>query len=154
MSDSKDRVTAAAIQSKPAESRQTNSPAAQPTFQLSDEIKFLPGVGPKRAEAFARLGIRTIADLLEYVPMRHERTEERLIENLDEGMIASVVGQVTAVKKQFGQRGRSVTATLTDNSARCGMVWFNAPVDGRSHPAGNDRPPPAPSANFDNCRNW
>lgn len=127
MSDSKSGPAAAGARTKPSASRQTNATVASPSFQLTDEIKFLPGVGPKRAEAFARLGIRTIADLLEYVPMRHERTEERLIENLDEGMIASVVGQVTAVKKQFGHRGGSVSATLTDNSARCGMVWFNAP---------------------------
>lgn len=96
-------------------------------FNLSDEIQFLPGVGPKRAESFARLGVRTIGDLLEYVPVRHERTEERLVANLDEGMTASIVGQVTAVRLQGGRFGRSVAATVTDNSARCGAVWFNAP---------------------------
>lgn len=110
----------------PRGSNSTNG-AQRREFSLSDEIQFLPGVGPKRAEAFARLGVRTIGDLLEYVPLRHERTEERLVANLDEGMTATVVGQVTAVRMQGGRFGRSVSATITDNSARCGVVWFNAP---------------------------
>ncbi len=97
------------------------------TLRLTDQVQYLPGVGPRRAEALARLGIRTIGDLLEYVPVRHERTEARLIENLDEGMSASIVGQITAARSQFGRRGRTISATLTDNTGRCNLIWFNAP---------------------------
>lgn len=103
-----------------------STPAAH-TLSLTDHVQFLPGVGPRRAEALARLGIRTIHDLLEYVPVRHERTEARLIENLDEGMFATIIGRITVARTQFGRRGRSYTATLTDNTGRCGLVWFNAP---------------------------
>ena len=94
---------------------------------LNDDIQFLPGVGPHRAEILGRLGIRTIGDFLEYVPFRHNRTEARLVENLDEGMIATVVGRITAVQRRRGRTGRSFAATMTDNSSRCGLVWFNAP---------------------------
>lgn len=37
-------------------------------MKLSDDIKYLKGVGPKRAEIFAKLGIHTIRDLLYHLP--------------------------------------------------------------------------------------
>jgi len=89
-------------------------------------VQFLPGVGPNRAKALEQLGIRTAGDLLQHFPARYERREQRTIENLDEGMTATIIGQLTAVRFQFGRRGRSVTATLTDNTGRCSLTWFNA----------------------------
>ena len=97
------------------------------SLSLTDAVQFLPGVGPGRAAALERLGIRTVADLIEYYPARHDRREQRTIENLDEGMIATVVGQLTAVRERFGRRGKTLGATLTDNTGRCSLAWFNAP---------------------------
>ena len=34
-------------------------------------VQFLKGVGPRRAEAFARLGVHTIEDLLYHTPHRY-----------------------------------------------------------------------------------
>ncbi len=93
---------------------------------LEDPVQFLSGVGPNRAKALEQLGIRTAGDLLQHYPARYERREQRTIENLDEGMTATIVGQLTAVRFQFGRRGRSVSATLTDNTGRCSLTWFNA----------------------------
>ena len=39
---------------------------------LQTEIKFLKGVGPARAEILTARGIRTVADLLDYIPFRYE----------------------------------------------------------------------------------
>ena len=38
---------------------------------LRTPVKFLKGVGPKRAEALARLGVRTVGDLLYHAPRRY-----------------------------------------------------------------------------------
>ena len=39
---------------------------------LSQDIKYLPGVGPKRKELLQReLGIETYGDLLQYFPYKH-----------------------------------------------------------------------------------
>src|SRR5690348_17584812 len=40
-------------------------------LEFTSPVKFLKGVGPKRAEAFARLGIRTAGDLLYHAPHRY-----------------------------------------------------------------------------------
>jgi ATP-dependent DNA helicase RecG len=75
----------------------------------------------------AKIGIRTLNDLLEYFPARHERQEFRTIEHLEQGMTATVVGRITAVAKRFGRRGATVRASLLDNTGRCSLSWFNAP---------------------------
>ncbi len=95
--------------------------------RLGDDVQYLPGVGPSRAAHLNKLGIRTAGDLLEYFPVRHTKTESRTIENLDEGMYATVVGRIAAVQTRMGRLGRSVAATLIDNTGRCGLTWFNAP---------------------------
>ena len=99
---------------------------ATPPLSLDDEVQYLPGVGPHRAAILARLGVATAGDLLEYLPIRHERHEARTVENLDEGMIATVIGQLSAVSVRHGHGGTMVSATLTDNTGRCSLCWFNA----------------------------
>jgi ATP-dependent DNA helicase RecG len=38
---------------------------------LSTSVQYLKSVGPKRAEAFSKIGIRTIRDLLFYFPTKY-----------------------------------------------------------------------------------
>src|SRR5262249_12693440 len=105
------------------------SSASRPRSQvrLEDGVQYLRGVGPAKAGALLKLGIRTVAELLEYFPVRFDRRECRTVENLDEGMIATVVGQITVVRIRLGGRRRStVQATFTDNTGRCSLSWFNA----------------------------
>lgn len=89
---------------------------------LTDPVQFLPGVGPRRGAALARLGIRTAGDLLGHIPIRIDRREARHIENLDLGMHATIIGRITAL----AQRGNRISGTVIDNTGRCGLVWFNA----------------------------
>lgn len=93
---------------------------------LSDEVQYLPGVGPRRAALLARLGVRTVRDLVEYFPARHEKQEARHIENLEEGMTATVAGKIVAVSRRFTRRGPAISATLMDNTGRASLTWFHA----------------------------
>lgn len=100
--------------------------ASRNALNLQTEIQFLRGVGPARARQMKTIGVATIGDLLTYFPSRHQREEARLIENLDEGIVATVVGQIAAVRSQFGRGGKTVRATLLDNTGRCSLTWFHA----------------------------
>ncbi len=100
--------------------------AAPPSPSLDDPVQYLPGVGPRRAETLAQIGVQTVGDLLEYFPARHERQEFRTIEHLEEGITATIVGRITAVAQRYGRRGPTVRATLLDNTGRCSLSWFNA----------------------------
>ncbi|MBR6813274.1 MAG: ATP-dependent DNA helicase RecG, partial [Tidjanibacter sp.] len=54
--------------------------------KLASDIKFLPGVGEKRASLLAsELGVRTFGDLLYYFPFRHiDRTRIYRITDIGE----------------------------------------------------------------------
>jgi ATP-dependent DNA helicase RecG len=110
--------------SQAAPTSRTHAP--QRNVTLADPVQFLSGVGPRRAEVLARLGINTAGDLLEYFPLRYERQEARTIQNLEDGMTATIIGRLDAVRATFGRRGRTTTATLIDNTGRCSLAWFNA----------------------------
>ena len=65
--------------------------------RLQDPIQYLKGVGPRRAEHFARLGVRTGRDLLYHVPHRYEdATRVDQIGSLRPGDDATVIGEVVA----------------------------------------------------------
>ena len=63
--------------------------------QLDRPVQYLKGVGPKRAEAFARIGIDTARDLLYHVPRRYDDASTvDPIGSLSVGMDATVLGRV------------------------------------------------------------
>jgi ATP-dependent DNA helicase RecG len=104
-------------------------------------IESLPGIGPRTAPAFRRLGIETAADLVRHLPMRYEEERsEETIESLTVACkggatgVASVRVEVAAVRSIPGRASR-VEATLEDESGRLRAVWFNAPwMRQRIHP--------------------
>ena len=58
-------------------------------------IQFVKGIGPRWAEALAAKGIRTVDDLLFYLPFRYEdRVNPRRIAELQPGEMASVIAEV------------------------------------------------------------
>ena len=58
-------------------------------------MQFVRGVGPKRAQLLAKLGIRTAADLLFFFPRRYEDfTGQSQIHELELDEVAGVVGEV------------------------------------------------------------
>ncbi len=97
---------------------------------LSQPVTTLPGVGPERAEQLARLGIRTIEDLLLHRPRRYEdRRQFRQIAQLADGEQALCAGKVVAMGvKYWAHRSKSVfELVLDDGTARLYCRWWNLP---------------------------
>lgn len=94
---------------------------------LLQEIKYLPGVGPKRAELLEKeLDIRTYADMLYYFPFRHiDRTKFYKINELNADLpYIQVKGVITGYQK-IGQRGKSrLTANFVDDTGSLELIWF------------------------------
>ncbi|MGH7646979.1 MAG: hypothetical protein ACREND_02600, partial [Gemmatimonadaceae bacterium] len=60
---------------------------------LDTNVAYLKGVGPRRAESLARLGVRTARDLLYHLPHRyHDASNIARISMLTPGMDATVMG--------------------------------------------------------------
>ncbi|MEG2381831.1 MAG: ATP-dependent DNA helicase RecG, partial [Oscillospiraceae bacterium] len=98
-------------------------------MQLNDSIKYLKGIGEKRAELFHRLGVFTLRDLLYHLPRGYEdRTQMHDISDLIAGESVCVRGSVVGVKTFKARTGMRVTqAKISDGTGIMQMVWFNAP---------------------------
>ncbi len=93
------------------------------------DIRYLKGVGPKRAEILHRLGIYTIEDLLYYLPRRYEdRSNFTLIRDLEPGQYYTVKGKVIKGGQYITKRGINIfQIALTDGTGIIHCVWFNQP---------------------------
>ena len=64
-------------------------------LELSTPVQFVKGVGPRWAEVLAAKGIRTVDDLLHYLPFRYEdRLNPRSVAELRAGEMATVIAEV------------------------------------------------------------
>lgn len=94
------------------------------------------GVGKYRAELLAKLGIRTASDLLFDFPRDYlDLSDERLIEQLEEGTLQTVRGTVVEVATSKSGFGKSrVAVMINDSSGHLRATWFNQPfVSKRFH---------------------
>src|SRR3989338_9311475 len=72
-------------------------------------VRYLKGIGPKKAKAFNKLGIQTIEDLLYYFPRRYEdRTNFVPISKLKEGQAMTTKAQILAKGERRSWRRRPV----------------------------------------------
>ncbi len=107
----------------------------------TNSLNVLPGLGPRAAEAFGHLGIRTLADLIRYFPTRYEvERSELTVQDLAQACArgdlstASVRAEVAQVRTLPKPRPR-VEATLEDETGTIRAVWFNTPwMQRRIHP--------------------
>ncbi|MCK5827277.1 DEAD/DEAH box helicase, partial [Candidatus Bipolaricaulota bacterium] len=96
---------------------------------LGEPITKAQGIGAKRAALLAKLGLKTIEDLLMFFPHRLEdRTQVTAISKLKDGMDVSVQGMVHVIQKTRMNRGMTlVKASIGDGTGFVSLVWFNQP---------------------------
>jgi ATP-dependent DNA helicase RecG len=96
-----------------------------------DEIPVdrLTSVGPKRAEALAAVGIRTVLDLLFTFPRRYlDRSRQADLSDLAVGDEAVVFAEVRAVRSRRTRQGRAlVEVDVADQSSEMTVTFFNQP---------------------------
>src|SRR5207244_12970564 len=95
------------------------------TISLTMSVKYLKGVGPKRAEALARLGIRSVGDLLYHAPHRYlDATTVTPVAKAHVGQEVTCVGRVVSTGILPTRRGlRVFHAVLRDESGPLECDW-------------------------------
>jgi len=93
---------------------------------LNTPIKYIRGVGPKRATALATAGIDTVNDLLHYYPRRYlDRTTVKSIHELKKGDQATMVGTVEVCGERQARKRKLFQVVLSDGTGMITLVWFN-----------------------------
>ena len=97
-----------------------------------DSILTLPGIGPKKAALFSRLGLHSLGDLLRFYPRDYEdRTKLVPIAELEPGQpacfLASVISnpQTHAIPKPGRQRLEVTKVVVADDTQRLHLTFFN-----------------------------
>lgn len=89
-------------------------------------VQYVKGVGPARAKAFEDLGVKTLADLLEYFPrdwvFMPDPVKIRDIHPGENTTIAAMIEQTDF--RPFG-RQPMFKAVVADDTAVCQIVWFH-----------------------------
>ena len=95
-------------------------------IKLSMPVQFLKGVGPARAQVFAKLGVQTVGDLLEYFPRDWVfAPEPKKIGELEVDETAAIVGLIESTDFQNYRRPAIFEAMVSDETGICRIIWFN-----------------------------
>ena len=98
---------------------------------LTQSVQFLKSVGPKRAEAFSKIGINTIKDLLFYFPTKHlDRTTTLTAAKAYGYLVNGFAGELTVIgkvvdkeKKRYGKK-ELMKVQFRDVTGFFECVWF------------------------------
>lgn len=94
---------------------------------LSMDIMYLPGVGPKRAELLRKeLNIHTLNDLLYYFPFKYvDRSKFYTIAELNPDLpYIQIIGQVVSLREVGAGRAKRLTGIFSDSTGSIELVWF------------------------------
>ena len=96
---------------------------------LGRSLDTLPGVGPSQRGKLAKLGLRTVRDLLEHRPRDYQQAVgETPISSLFGEEEAVIAGEVRRVSIRPTRRRLTVLkAAVRDKSGEISAVWFNQP---------------------------
>ncbi len=98
-------------------------------MNLDDPVRFVKGVGPRRAELLEKAGIKQVEDLLYHLPFRYE--DRRAVAKAGAakpGHDGTFVGRISGVRehRMRGRKGRSLLRALfEDDSGWINLLWFH-----------------------------
>lgn len=98
-------------------------------INLNTSLLDVRGVGPKTGEALAAAGLRTVRDMIEFLPRTYEDYEGvEAIANIKPGKV-TIRARAENVSNRYARRNLVITtATLVDNNDdKVQATWFNQP---------------------------
>jgi len=96
---------------------------------LEQELKYLPGVGPRRAELlYKELKLKSYGDLIYYFPYKYiDRTKFYSISEIHTQMpFIQVKGKIRSIETGGSGRKERLTARFYDETGSIELIWFRA----------------------------
>jgi len=99
------------------------------TVQLNKDVRYIKGVGEKRAALLGKLGIKTVRDLFEHFPMRYEDRRRiqkiAMVNNGDSALVRGAVKEIRGIRLKSGKNLMKVI--VNDSSGELELLAFNQP---------------------------
>ncbi len=96
-------------------------------LEPSTAVQYVKGIGPRLAEVLGAKGLRTVDDLLHYLPFRYEdRLNPRSVAELRAGEMATVIAEVRNSGLFRTRRMPIFQLTVGQGRSRLKCLWFNA----------------------------
>jgi ATP-dependent DNA helicase RecG len=104
-------------------------------LRLSEEVKFVRGVGPQVSEMLKAKSIETAEDLLYHLPFRYEdRQNPRSLDELKPGETASVIAEVRGAMLMRTRKMPIFELTVGQGRHTLKCIWFHGHyLDGKFH---------------------
>lgn len=99
-------------------------------LNLNIPIEKLKYVGHNSAKRLAKLGIKTVKDLLWHFPLRYEDFREKFpIADLKPNQKASAIGRVLSIENKRSPKRRIIltNALIEDKTGQIKAIWYNQP---------------------------
>lgn len=98
--------------------------------KLTDNVRYIKGIGEKRAALLSKLGIASLYDLISFFPRSwQDRTAARTISQLqpgDEVCVKAIVATEPKLGPGYGSK-RSVRFRIADDTGYLNVIYFNNP---------------------------
>jgi ATP-dependent DNA helicase RecG len=120
--EAKVRPVAGKLTSKPKKRRVATGQS------IDSPVTVVKGISSTLAARFAKLGVKTVRDLLYFFPHRHlDYSQRKTVSQLAEGSEETIIANVwQAYEVRLGGR-RSTEAVVGDETGNVRVVWFNNP---------------------------
>jgi ATP-dependent DNA helicase RecG len=96
---------------------------------MNGSLREIKGVGEKTEKLFEKIGVRSMEDLLRYYPRNYEEFKNPVkISKVQENEVCAIEG--TVISGVYVNRVRTlqiVSASVSDDSGKLPVVWFNVP---------------------------
>ena len=96
---------------------------------MNGSLREIKGVGEKTEKLFEKIGVRSMEDLLRYYPRNYEEFKDPVkISKVQENEVCAIEG--TVISGVYVNRVRTlqiVSASVSDDSGKLPVVWFNVP---------------------------
>ena len=98
-------------------------------MELTDDVKFVKGVGPNRGKLLNKLNIYNLEDLITYYPREYEdRSKPKKIADTENGEECLIEGIVTSHIKEIRTHRKNMIIyklIVRDDTDSCELVWYN-----------------------------
>jgi ATP-dependent DNA helicase RecG len=92
---------------------------------MHTDIQYLKGIGPKRYEALRQSGIKSVADLIDFIPRRYlDRSQVATLDTLQVDQEVTVIGKIEALGIRRARK-RIFYLIISDGRGILEALWFN-----------------------------